>query len=314
MTEDFAQLPSRSEAQTVTYRPGKPADTGAIFKVFTEAMFNLHYRNGQRPEDNPPTQQELTDVWGSLGSLFKHLEQTGDYFWVAERSCQIVGYARSTLRDGLLELTELFVSPNVQAKGVGRQLLARAFPHKDAEQRLIIATMDLPAQARYLKAGVYPLYPAYTFEGKPKPIEFETDLEFQPIGSSPDNLETLARLDKTLLGHRRDLDHEWLLSDRQGYLYRRDGETVGYGYIGHFNGPFALQDPTDFPAILSHLENQSLDGNHNFGIDIPMANRAAVRHMLSRGFRISPFIIMIMVDHTQGKFENYILTSPPFFL
>jgi GNAT superfamily N-acetyltransferase len=46
---------------------------------------------------------------------------------VAEETASgsVVGYARSLERGGLVELTEFFVHPGLQAKGVGRALLAR---------------------------------------------------------------------------------------------------------------------------------------------------------------------------------------------
>ncbi len=307
-------LLKNNETHKIALRPGKTEDTYAVFKVFVESLFDLNYRSGHRDDNRPPSSEELAHMWQDFSSLYKHLEHAGDFFWVAEQDGQIIGYARSTLRDGLLELTELFVSPSAQAKGVGRRLLARTFPGTKADQRLIIATLDLPAQACYLKEGVYPHCPIYTFGGEPKPIALDTDLDFQSISVSPETLEILASLDKTVLGHRRDIDHKWLLSNRQGYLYLRDKDPVGYGYIGRFNGPFVLLYPEDFPAVLAHLESESVGKGHDFGIDIPMVNRTAVDHMLKRGFHFSPFIAMIMVDQTNAKFENYIATSPPFFI
>jgi len=35
---------------------------------------------------------------------------------------------------------------------------------------------------------------------------------------------------------------------------------------------------------------------------------------LKRGFRLDKFMAVLMSDVPFGRFENYILTSPPFFL
>ena len=73
-------------------------------------------------------------------------------WWFAEDEAtgEAIGYARSILRDGVRELTEFFVLPEAQGAGVGRGLLARAFPADGARHRAIVATMDPRAIARYL--------------------------------------------------------------------------------------------------------------------------------------------------------------------
>ncbi len=94
----------------------------------------------------------------------------------------------------------------------------------------------------------------------------------------------------------------------------RRGEVLGYGYQGHFNGPFALPDENYFLVVLNHTENEAAAQEQDFEIDIPLANRVAVDHMLRRGHQISPFIAIFMADATHAQFKKYILTSPPFFI
>jgi hypothetical protein len=74
-------------------------------------------------------------------------------------------------------------------------------------------------------------------------------------------------------------------------------------------------EASDFPAVLAHAEHAAAQqGREHFGIEVPMVNRKAVDHLLKRGFRIDSFIAMLMNDKPFGQFENYITTSPPFFL
>jgi hypothetical protein len=142
-----------------------------------------------------------------------------------------------------------------------------------------------------------------------------TDLTFEPITASSKNLAALGELDRVIIGHRRDIDHEWLLTQRQGYLYYRHGQPTGYGYVGLRNGPFALLNPGDFPAVLAHAENEAAaKGQDHFGLEVPMVNRAVVDYLLVRNFRMDSFMALFMSDLPFGRFENYILTSPPFFL
>ena len=105
------------------------------------------------------------------------------------------------------------------------------------------------------------------------------------------------------------------MSDRQGYLYLRNGQPVGYGYVGHRSGPFALLDAADYPAVLAHAETQAAErGYGQFGVEIPMINQTVVDYLLEHGFRMDSFMAVMMSDVPFGKFENYIFTSPPFFM
>ena len=205
--------------------------------------------------------------------------------------------------------------PGVQSAGLGRELLTRAFPAEGARYRCIISSPDIRAQALYLKTGVYPRFLIYYFGRSPEVVKpTTTDLVHQPITVSPESLEILGSLDRSLLGYRRDEIHTWLLGDRQGYLYYRHDRPVGYGYVGIRNGPFALIDDRDFPGVLAHAESQAALNGREFGLEVPMINRAAVDYLLARGYHMDSFIGMFMSDAPFGKFENYIVTSPPFFL
>jgi hypothetical protein len=74
-------------------------------------------------------------------------------------------------------------------------------------------------------------------------------------------------------------------------------------------------DANDFPAVLAHAENEvAAQGHEAFGLEVPMVNYVAVDYLLGRGFRLDPFIAIFMSDASLGRFENYIITSPPFIL
>jgi hypothetical protein len=223
-----------------------------------------------------------------------------------------VGYARSILRDGVRELTEFFVSPHAQTGGVGRELLARAMP-SGAARNYILATLDLRAQARYHKLGVYQICAVYTFLRKPERIQppnsSSGDVAIVPI--TPDHLPMLAELDLAIHGHRRDEDHAWLLKNRAGFLMLRQEQAVGYGYVGRYSGPFVMLHESDYPAALAHAESvaatQSLE---NFGLDVPMLNRTAVAYLLGRGYRMSPFLCFYMSDGHPPNIDKTIVTAP----
>jgi GNAT superfamily N-acetyltransferase len=298
----------------LTFRPGTAEDSYAVFCVFEEALADLNRRMGLTEPTSWSDPEALARMWQERRSLFEHLARTADQFWLAERDGRAIGYARSTLHDGVRELTELFVAPGAQAAGAGRELLARAMPPGSA-RRVIIASPDLRAQALYLRSGVHVQFSMYYFWRVPEPTSISSDLTFEPIAASPETLEQLAALDMALLDYRRDADHAWLLADRQGYFYRRGGELVGYGYAGKSNGPFALLDSADFPAVLAHAEREAaVAGRDHFGLDVPLVNHAAVEYLLARRFRIDNFTTTLMSNVAFGRFANYVGTSPSFIL
>lgn len=299
----------------ITYRPGTAADSYSVFKLFEETLADLSRRLGSSEATSWQDRTALEQMWQERCSLYEHLACTAAHFWLAFSASQMVGFGRSIQRDGVLELTEFFVRPDQQGRGVGHELLRRAFPAAGAGPRFIIASTDIRAQARYLKAGVYPRFPIYYFWRTPAATSAATDLTFEPFTASPENLAVLGELDRAIIGYRRDVDHGWLLTQQQGYLYYRQGQLAGYGYVGLRNGPFALLNPADFPAVLAHAENEAAaNGQAHFGLEVPMVNRAGVDYLLARNFQIGSFIALFMSDLPLGRFENYIATSPPFFL
>jgi GNAT superfamily N-acetyltransferase len=300
---------------SVTFRPGTFDDSHTVYKIFQQSILDLSQRLGVMAITGGHDATVLAQMWDRRRSLFEHLANTAEHFWIAEKDGQAIGYARSVLRSNMLELTEFFVLPNEQSAGVGRELLARAFPKDASIHRSIVATTDSRAQARYLKSGVYARFPVYYCSRKPEAVTVETNLTFEQISTTPEHLQTLNSLDTNVLGHSREPDHHWLLANRQGYLYRRDGQPVGYGYLGtEVAGPIALLDDGDFPAVLAHAEREVSSRSEEFGCEVPMINRAAVDYLMARGFQLDSFFTFFMSDEPFGKFENYIFTSPPFFM
>jgi len=302
------------ESKTI-YRLGTEADSYAVFTVFERTLADLVKRMGSNALTSIANPEALTRMWKERQPLFEHLARTANQFWVAERDGEVIGFARSIVRGNVRELTEFFVLPEVQSGGIGSELIQRAFPFDGIEHRSIIATADFRAQALYLKSGVYPRFPIYYFGRQPEVVDISSDLTFEPIKNSLENLKILGILDETLLGFQRDVDHSWLLNDRQGFIYLRQGQPVGYGYLGLRNGPFALLDGNDFPVVLGHAETQAAsNGQDEFGIEVPMVNQIVVDYLLDRKFRLDSFIAVVMNNKPFGKFENYLITSPPLFI
>lgn len=298
----------------ITYRPGTLADAYTTFCLFEETFADLSARMGLGAT-SWPDREALAAMWERRRPLYEYLSQAADLFYMAEADGQAVGFARSIVRGDVRQLTEFFVRPSAQSGGVGGELLARAFPNDEIPFKSIIATTDLRAQARYLKAGLYPRFPIYYFWRKPQATAVPTDLVFKRLVATPETLAALAEIDQAVLGFCRRADQEWMMQQRQGMGYWRDGRLVGYGYLGRSNGPFALLDAADFPAVLAHAESTAAAaGYDHFGMEAPLCNVTAVNHLLARGCQIDGFIALFMCNRPFGKLENYIIHAPPYFL
>jgi GNAT superfamily N-acetyltransferase len=307
---------NKEAAKDIIFRPGTKDDTLAAFMVFEYAITDLVKQMGlAAPSAGYPAPATLERHWNEFQTLFEHLTDTAEQFWVAEKNNEIIGYARSILCGDLRELTEFFVQPGIQSSGVGRELLSRAFPAEGARRRCIIATIDPSGQALYLRNKVYPRFPLYSFGRKPEAREEDKGLIVERMEADEATLATLAMIDQQVLDHRRDANHRWLLGSRQGYLYRRNGRVIGYGYVGKYSGPMALLDDQDFPAVLAHAETAAAAAEQkSFDVTVPLINTKAVDTLLERGYRLDRFFCHVMTDQAFGQFENYIATSPMFFL
>jgi hypothetical protein len=245
--------------------------------------------------------------------MFEFLAEDYAHFWVAENDGAIFAYARSIEHDGMLELTEFFVSPDQQSAGVGRELLSRTFPFGTERFRMIAATLDERALYRYMNAGVYARFPIKYFSRRAEKVDIATDLKIEPMQLAI-HLEDINRIDRQVLDHTREPLHRWLITYRSGVVYKRKGEIVGYGYVGRNGGPFALLDENDFPAVLAHAESTVAETGEEFGVETPMINRAALRYFLERKYKMDAFTVLFMSNEPFGRLENYLCFSPIFFM
>lgn len=298
---------------SITYRAGTIEDSHAVFQVFVKTIMDYSERMNVMGITGGDDPEVLKSLWERRKGMFEFLAHTASEFWVAEQDGGIVAYARTMEHDGLQELTEFFVLPGQQSGGLGSQLLARAFPQTDSPYRTIIATLDERALARYLKAGVYGRFPLKYFYRQAEKVEIQTDLAIEPM-QQKFHLEGMNQIDKQLIGHSRPVVHEWIATTRDGFVYKRSGEIVGYGYVGSNNGPFAMLDENDFPAVLAHAESLVAETGGEFGVETPLINKKAIQYFLGRKYQIDSFTALFMSNVPFGKFENYLCFSPEFFL
>lgn len=251
----------------------------------------------------------------TLAPIFRRLGDHAAEWWVAEAAGELVGYARSVARGGMFELAEFFVRPGSQSAGVGRGLLERAFPADQGELRVIIATPNVRALSRYYRAGTVARFPIVSLTGTPLADDESVGLEV--IRASTDEIPAIAAIERRVLEYDRGpAELGWLLEQREGYLYRRDGSPVGFGFVGQSGtGPIAALDLADQVPILMHLEARArVLGKNEVAFEVPMVNEVAMRHLLDRRYQMDPFLTLLLSSRPFGQFDRFIGFSPPFVL
>jgi GNAT superfamily N-acetyltransferase len=301
---------------TINIRPGTNEDLYGAFMAFRLALHRLNQSLELATPDDKPGPEDFPPAFEYFRPLTEHLAQTARHFHVAEENGEILGFARSVLRDDILQLSELFVRPDRQTQGVGKGLLEAALPLDDAYNRVVISSPDVRAMTRYLKSGLKMRFAIYDWTRTPEIVPFETDLAIEPFTATPEALAALNAIDRTILGYTKEVDHIWLCKYRHGHFYRRYGQVVGYSYVSNRAGPIAMLNNQDFHTALAHVESEMTKYVDEFwnemALTIPMINTAAVEYVLKRGCHTTPFLCHFMTDRPLGQYENYIFMDPPF--
>jgi GNAT superfamily N-acetyltransferase len=301
---------------TTNIRPGTKEDLFDAFVIFQSALHGLYESVGKASPEEKPKREELSPSFEYFRMFTEHFMQTAKHFYVAEEDGDIIGFSRSMARNNVLQLSDFFVHPDMQAKGIGKRLLESAFSPDAKYNRVVIGTSNIRALTRYLKSGVKFRFTIYDWSRIPEIVPFETDLLIEPFTPTPKNVAILNSVDKIILGYTREVDHIWLSKNRHGYFYRRNGQVVGYSYVSHRAGPIAMLHNNDFLTALAHVESEMTkymdDIWTEMYIPIPLTNTAAIEYVLKRGFQTSPLFEHFMSDQPLGQYENYVFMDPSF--
>ncbi len=108
----------------ITYRPAKCEDLEDAERVVQEAANELRVRHGRQPWPAPPPI-----------AFPKFCLEDPDGLWVAEHGDTIVGFGFSWMTEKFWFLSQLFVRPETQAKGIGQALLWKTLSWQSRNQR-----------------------------------------------------------------------------------------------------------------------------------------------------------------------------------
>jgi GNAT superfamily N-acetyltransferase len=308
----------------LAFRPVRAAELAECAAIWRTSINDYIARLGQ--SEIPPEMAPIT-------RLYLHLQATDpERFVVATvpdgSGERIVGFAAATVRERLWYLSMLFVLPEFQGAGLGRQLLEQVGSADGALVRAVATDSAQPvSNALYAASGMVPRVPLFSLTGLPRRPEAFGDLPsgvtpmaFDEIASGPPGgqghqllVDAIDALDRELLGVAHPVDHRFLRSEsRHGWLYRGpDGTPVGYGYAGEAGrvGPVAVRDESLLGPILGHLTAVVVPRGA-FAMWVAGAADRAIVTSLQAGFRMDQFPVLLCWDRPFASFSHYLPISP----
>ncbi len=249
------------------------------------------------------------------------------------RGERVVAFAIGLLREHVWFLSQLYVLPAEQGRGLGRALLGLVLPTDgEAEAPVrhgVLATVTDSAQpisnALYSKLGIVARMPVFNLVGRPNqsalpelpagvlaiPLDAAGKLSHRnPAAPGKVELaETVDSIDRQVLGYAHRSDHDFLrVQGRTGFLFTTSsGEPLGYGYsslVGRF-GPVALLDETLTGPAIGHLM-RAIQPRGAASVWVPGANDRAMVALLRAGLRLEGFPAMLCWSRPFATFERYL--------
>jgi GNAT superfamily N-acetyltransferase len=297
----------------IAYRPAKLEDLEEAEQVVQQSANALRVSHGLRPSQAPP----------STAFPKACLAQDPSGLWVAQDGESIVGFGFSWMADKFWCLSQLFVRPETQAKGVGQALLSRTLMQAErngaANRALITFAYNIASTGLYLQNGLYPREPLYRMAAPAQAVAQDLGLagyDIMPIAPWPQSGEWTGRIDQELLGFRRELHHQFLLGGFAARAVRIEhaGRAAGYAYIsaeGHL-GPLAIAPDADAKAVLTTALRCALEGGaRQVSMLVPGRADVVMQTALALGFRIEVPLVL-MASRPFGNWCNYLPRNPGF--
>lgn len=217
-------------------RPMTGADVIEVERLTADGYFDLSVRTRRAHWPEPTRRSPEKSVNWQIRAAHLVEHDPGGCF-VAEDDSGLIGAAISVRRDLCWILSAYAVRPDVQGRGVGRQLLDAALAHGSGCLRGMIASSeDSGAVRRYRSAG-FTLHPAMVLVGR-VPREALPVVERVRDGSAGD-IDLLNSVDRQVREAAHGVDHELLASMHRLCVVDRSTGS-GYAYVEPGGGPYLL--------------------------------------------------------------------------
>lgn len=240
---------------------------------------------------------------------------------VARAGLEIVGMAAMQIQRPHAHIAFFFVHPDVQNRGVGRQLLdhiREVIAASGATVTTLASSRDPKAWQRYLRFGLHPGPPQLPFRVvKPTfPANPPERGGFVVRRFVPGDIDEIATIDRIVRGaERRDRLEQWLADGSQGVVAREPGgQVAGYGLVTMHEshgqiGPVVAGSTRLFPFLLDlalHYAGTLPDPrNRPWRIDCSARNHLAIGPLLKAGFSVEN-LVNWFESGPVGQWDRYI--------
>jgi GNAT superfamily N-acetyltransferase len=272
-----AQQPGAS----VVVRASRPEDAQACGNICYEAFTRINREHGFPPDF--PSPEVAVDV------LSKMFSNPGYYCVVAEVDGRIAGSNCLDERSTIAGIGPITVDPNVQNRGVGRDLMLavldrvrqRSFPGV----RLLQATFHSRSLSLYTKLGFSPRELALVMQGPALLQEISGCLVRR---AEEGDLKGCNRVCIAVHGHDRAGELEDNIARGTAVVVERHGRITGYASLVGFFGHAVGETNLDLQALIA-----SAGSFAGPGIIVPARNATLFRWCLESGLRVvEPLTLM----------------------
>jgi GNAT superfamily N-acetyltransferase len=288
---------------SVVYRAIREHELGLAVDLFLSGLERYAARKGLPP----PTSYTPE----SIAPVYRHLFETG-IFEVAERDGRIVTICAGIMRGDVWFLSMFWARPDCIQQGIGRPLLDRVFDAARERGARVFATwssMDFTALASYMKLGLLPGGPIFTFAGAARAPETKPGLSARALSPS-----VASDIDRVVRGAARPEDHDYFIArGARGFeVYDRD-RLLGYFYLNAgVIGPAAWLEPEDGAALLGCALREAAAQSADVKLMFIGTNETALRVALESGLRLVGTAHWLRSAEF-GKLDQYLASGPAVF-
>ena len=270
----------------VTFRPMTEDDVPAAVAAFDTGFIAMLARHSL-----PVTGNTIADERRRQDRTRHFLSTDPKGSWVADDGGVVVGMSQSFVREDYWMLSQLGMLPQVQGRGMGRELLRRALSYGDPQSPgTIQCSRDPKAMALYSSFG-FVLHPVVAAWGAMRPgaVERPDDVvRLEPDAVTERELAVVTAIDRKVRGSARTPDivsmltqpgTRLLLHADQGYAVATDDRVVTLG----------ANDEESATRVLKAMLAEAPSGETIEINWLTSAQQWAIRVVVDAGIELQPY-------------------------
>jgi len=288
----------------IRYRKTRRKDLIEAGKLIRTSVNNLRVKNGLKPQ-----RWRLAGIPPQLDHLRKTDPGLSVCAWDGDK---LVGYTSALVRGQQWYLSQLFVHPRYQDKGVGRQMLERVWQDSPSmTHSLCTFAYNMQAVGIYSRFGMAPLCDLPWLHADPKKTR-----QLQPTGlkiidsHTRADLKWLNELESKIRGYAHPQEWKlWLSNEKYKlYFFTNHGKKIGYGMIlnNMAIAPVGVISPEYMIDVMTEMIRLAKPKKgKKIMLWCPTQNIKLYRFLIEIGFRASELEIF-MSDTPYPDWQRYV--------